>query len=266
MNAVVAQIEDAELEPVKAPEPKRLAVVHESSPSGMLAYAMQTGATVADLRALYALKQEWDRDEARKAYHLALSDFKAEPLSISKDKLVSIKHKDGPGKTEYMHATLGNVVATIAPALGRHQLSHSWGVRREGDRVHVTCKLTHALGHSEEITLDGPLDSSGSKNNIQSLGSTITYLERYTLLAITGLATEDQQDDDGNSASYKVEDFITEEQQAKIQDLIDASGADKRRFLAAWKIELVSQLLKTEYDEAVRLLNVKLAKKQGGAS
>jgi ERF superfamily len=174
-----------------------LPIAPDSSPVGMLAYAMKSGATIADLRELYALKVEWERDEARKAYHRALSDFKAHPVAIAKDKLVAYPGSNGKPGTSFRHATLGNVVATIAPALGRHQLSHSWGVRREGDRVHVTCKLTHALGHSEEITLDGALDTSGSKNNIQSLGSTITYLERYTLLAITGLATEDQDDDGG---------------------------------------------------------------------
>lgn len=222
------------------PVPSRtaLAVVPESSPAGMLAYAMQSGATIADLRELYALKQEWDKDEARKAYHLALSDFKAEPLSITKDKLVSIKHKDGNGRTEYTHATLGNVVATIAPALGRHKLSHSWGVRREGDRVHVTCKLTHALGHSEEITLDGALDTSGSKNNIQAIGSTITYLERYTILAITGLATEDQ-DDDGGGGDGPEDGALTKAQALAADWLQTIAECPDLPTLTARKVECV---------------------------
>jgi hypothetical protein len=64
--------------------------------------------------------------------------------------------------------------------------------------VKVTCKLTHKQGHSEEVTLEAPLDTSGGKNNIQAMGSSVSYLERYTLLAITGLATK-EQDDDGAS-------------------------------------------------------------------
>lgn len=194
MSALI-QTETRELAHLNAPD---------SSPGGMIAYAMKAGATIADLRELYALKMEWEKDEARKAFHRALSDFKAAPVAIAKDKLVAYPGSNGKPGTSFRHATLGNVVATISPALGRHQLSHSWGVRREGDRVHVTCKLTHALGHSEEITLDGALDTSGSKNNIQSLGSTITYLERYTLLAITGLATEDQDDDGGGAEKPEV--------------------------------------------------------------
>jgi hypothetical protein len=40
----------------------------------------------------------------------------------------------------------------------------------------------------------GP-DDSGGKNKIQAIASAKSYLERYTLLAITGLATKDMDDD-----------------------------------------------------------------------
>jgi len=40
---------------------------------------------------------------------------------------------------------------------------------------------------------------SGNKNPIQAIASTVSYLERYTLLAITGLTTKDM-DDDGKNA------------------------------------------------------------------
>ena len=51
------------------------------------------------------------------------------------------------------------------------------------------------MGHSEAVSIAGPLDDSGQKNGIQQIGSTITYLERYTLMAIMGLAAHDQDDD-----------------------------------------------------------------------
>ena len=46
---------------------------------------------------------------------------------------------------------------------------------------------------------EAPLDTSGGKNNIQAMGSAVSYLERYTLLAITGLSTK-EMDDDGRGA------------------------------------------------------------------
>jgi hypothetical protein len=55
--------------------------------------------------------------------------------------------------------------------------------------VYVTCHLIHKDGHAETLTLEGPPDSSGSKNPLQEMQSTASYLKRQSLLAITGTAT-----------------------------------------------------------------------------
>ena len=62
--------------------------------------------------------------------------------------------------------------------------------------VVVTCRLTHAGGHSEENTLVAPPDTKGNKNPAQAVQSTSTLLQRYTLLAILGIGTDgaDQAD------------------------------------------------------------------------
>jgi hypothetical protein len=43
--------------------------------------------------------------------------------------------------------------------------------------------LSHELGHSEETTMTLPLDTSGSKNNVQAVGSSTSYGKRYTATA-----------------------------------------------------------------------------------
>jgi hypothetical protein len=45
--------------------------------------------------------------------------------------------------------------------------------------------------------MSGPHDQSGNKNAIQAIASTVTYLERHTAVAITGVAVSDEEDDDG---------------------------------------------------------------------
>jgi hypothetical protein len=45
------------------------------------------------------------------------------------------------------------------------------------------------------VTMQAGKDESGKKNAIQQVASTNTYLQRYTFLAITGLATKGQDDD-----------------------------------------------------------------------
>ena len=75
--------------------------------------------------------------------------------------------------------------------------------------MRVTCFLQHVLAHQESVTLEGPNDDSGSKNQIQATGSTITYLERYTLLAVSGMAVRDH-DNDGRGVAPR-DEFMVEE-------------------------------------------------------
>jgi hypothetical protein len=173
-------------------------------PDNLLAMALQQGASLEQLERLMALKERHEANEARKAYTSAITAFKKNPPTIIKDKKVAFSG------TEYNHATLGNVVRQIIAGLAEHDISHSWSTQQlEGGQVAVTCTLTHAMGHSESVTLQSSKDDSGKKNNIQALGSAITYLQRYTLLSITGLATE-EQDDDGESSTVGAEDVAEE--------------------------------------------------------
>ena len=177
--------------------------------SSALAF-LRAGGTVAEMRDVLALQREWEAGEAKKAYVAAMADFKKSPPTILKDKHVRFdSKKEGSTTTDYWHATLGNVAEAIIEGLARVGISHSWKPERIGDRVHVSCTLTHAQGHSESIRLDGPLDSSGNKNAIQQMSSTTTYLSRYTLLMITGLAVKDEilpVDDGGAGGAGGVDD------------------------------------------------------------
>ena len=157
--------------------------------------------SVEKLEHLLAVKERWEKEEARKAYVAALADFKTTPPQIVKDKSVDFTNKAGY-RTHYRHASLGQVADAVAGGLARHSLSHSWAVAQGQGGITVTCTLTHAFGHSEAVSITGPQDDSGQKNGIQQVGSAITYLERYTLMAITGLAAADT-DDDGQAAGHR---------------------------------------------------------------
>jgi hypothetical protein len=174
------------------------------------------------------LQERWEANEARKAYVAAMAEFKMNPPEIFKDKRVA--YKTDKGTTSYEHATIGNVVENIVGGLALHGFSHRWILGREdGGIVTVTCVITHKLGHSEDTKLSAGLDSSGGKNNIQSQASTITYLERYSLLAACGLATKEMGDDDGHIAERKTETRKDETPAPKkVEAYSDAKFAENR--------------------------------------
>jgi len=144
---------------------------------------------------LFAMHEKITAKQAEKDFIEAMAKFKETAPRIMKTKLVGFAHRDGEGNTSYRHATLGAVCQAAVVGLGAVGISHRWDLATADGKIAVTCVLTHLGGHSTKTTLSGAADASGKKNAIQQVASTITYLERYTLLAATGLATEDQDDD-----------------------------------------------------------------------
>ena len=120
--------------------------------------------------------------------------------------------------------------------------------------IRVTCVLSHILGHSERVTLQASPDQSGGKNNIQAVGSTVTYLERYTLLAVTGLATAEQDDDGGYVG------FITADQKAELVALQQETKADTAKFLAYLGVESLDVLPAKRFQQAKQALEAKKGK------
>jgi hypothetical protein len=251
----------ADLDPAaRAPVVLAPASASLSTPSQMIAYAMASGSANLDqLERLYALQQRYEADQARKAFHAALAAFKAEGVTIHKDKRVAYESKNGGADTSYYHATLGNIVGVVAPALGRFRLSHGWSVARNGDRVSVTCTVSHADGYNESVTLDGPLDSSGGKNSIQAVGSSISYLERYTLMAILGLAAIDQ-DNDGSDAPGL--EKITAAQEAELRAIMDQAGASIAKLAKYMEVARLADIPAIGFERALSAANAKLREAQ----
>lgn len=183
-------------EPVQHPAPaaQQAGALAANSPAAMMMSALSQGVSPEQIGQMMDLQDRWERREAEKAYNAAFSAFKAEAVRIVKGKKV----EDGPLKGK-SYAELHGVVDAVTPALSRHGLSASWKLTRDDkDWIEVTCTLKHVGGHSESVSMGGPPDAGGAKNAIQARASAISYLSRYTLKAICGVA-EGGDDTDGNT-------------------------------------------------------------------
>lgn len=205
----VTRIEDKPLGIASRPA----APVGAVTPADLLRYALDSGADLDRLEKLMDLQVRHEANEARKAFSDDMARFKAMPIEILKDK--HVRFKTEKGITEYWHATIGNVVERVTTALAQFGFSHRWDLAQSEGLVQVTCVITHRLGHSQSTMLKANPDSSGGKNGIQSIISAKTYLERHTLLAATGLATKDSEDDDGAGAGIRQEEREELRQEAR---------------------------------------------------
>ena len=93
------------------------------------------------------------------------------------------------------YADLAEVLNTVRPVFAKHGLSLLQSTAYDGSMVSVTTLIAHkAGGHVSSTATCVP-----AKSDAQGLGSATTYLRRYSLAAMTGVA---QEDDDGNSAAH----------------------------------------------------------------
>jgi len=229
------------------------------TPMEMLSRAVESGAPMDVLERLMSLQERWEANQARKAFDEAMAAAKAEIPTIVKNRHVDFTGKTGV-RTNYRHEDLAEIARTVDPILSRNGLSYRFRATSNiNEPIMVTCIISHRLGHSEETTLTAARDDSGNKNSIQGVGSTITYLQRYTLKAALGLAASN--DDDARAVS--IDDAggsVSPEQISTLDALLAETGTNPRRFCAYMKVENVSDILASQYQRAVDALNAKKAK------
>lgn len=226
------------------------------TPMELLDRAFNSNAAPETLERLMALQERWEKNQARKAFDEAMAAAKAEIPTITKNREVDFQ--SSKGRTNYRHEDLAEIARTVDPILSKHGLSYRFRATSNlNEPVTVTCILSHRSGHSEETTLSAGRDDSGNKNSIQGVGSTITYLQRYTLKAALGLAASN--DDDGSKADEP--DYITRDQLTQLVNLADDVGADKEKFCKYLRVGSLAEIPVNKFDHAVKLLEAKKGKK-----
>lgn len=248
----------------KKPKGKKVVPIRETAlaQNEPISIAVVLGRLLADptvsierAQQAFAFAREIKAEEARQAFDAAMADAKAEIPPIFKNRTVDFT--SAKGRTNYRHEDLAEIARTVDPILGKHGLSYRFRTTAElGEPVRVTCIVSHRLGYAEENSLPAPRDETGNKNSIQSIGSTITYLQRYTLKAALGLSAS--QDDDGNAAGAKEEDgLITSAQIDELIALADEVGADKARFCKFYGIDSLADIRQSQFEKARSALNSK---------
>ena len=94
------------------------------------------------------------------------------------------------------YASLGAIINAVRAPLAAHGISAVQTVSNDGGSVGVTTTLLHSSGEWMAETIWSALPDRAT---VQQLGSSITYLRRYSLAAVTGVVGE--EDDDGNAGS-----------------------------------------------------------------
>ncbi len=159
--------------------------------------------------------------QARAAFDAAFAAMQTELPQMPEHG--KIKNKSGGVQSTY--ALWEDINDIIKPIMSRNGFALSFKISNRDKFSVVTGTLSHSAGHREESTFELPLDISGSKNEVQGLGSSTAYGKRYVAGALLNLTSRGQDNDGAGSArmpeSQKV-DFLT-----AIEALADEAAAAK---------------------------------------
>lgn len=204
--------------------------------------AISKGASGADIDKYIGLIDRQRAVDAETAFVAAMVQFKKALPEIYRnatgDTLVDGK------PVEWDYATLDRVCDRLVPALSELGIVHNYRTDQSTDgMIRVTAVLTHLQGHRWEAALQAPPDTTNDKTPTQAIQSTITSLERYTLLAVCGVAVKQQRDGvvDGKKSAAPTE---------LLSAAIEATNGGHGEFGKFWKARTPAERRALENDLA----------------
>jgi hypothetical protein len=157
--------------------------------------AMNPNVDIDKMERLLQMQERIMERNARAAYAAAFAEMQPDLPEIP---------EHGKGHNNASYALWEDINDLIKPVLAKHGFGISFKPGRDGPNITVTAILTHREGHSEEASMILPIDSSGSKNAVQAVGSSTSYGKRYTASALLNL-TSRHEDDDGKRSGPPID-------------------------------------------------------------
>lgn len=257
MTKEVTQLQPVETLPVAAP-------VSESAAILSVIERMATNPDIDPdrIERFIVLKERMDKEAARKAYTAALAECQSELPIVEERGQISYGKKgrageDGDKANEGpTYALWEDINEAIRPVLKKHGFSLSFrtGQTLEG-KITVTGILGHREGHQEETMIALMHDSSGAKNAVQAMGSSISYGKRYTASALLNI-TSRGEDDDGELGGKLLSKEAAREPYAELQKEID-SCADLEQLGILWRSPLFQTELKKQPNDWQKQLEIR---------
>jgi hypothetical protein len=197
---------------------------------------------VAKLDALLKMQAQMEERDAKREAIEAFTKLSADLPRVKKNGTIDLG-ADNKGKSRgaIAFARWEDMDKIIRPLLTANGFTLSFNAApRPGDGggLIVTGELMHRSGHVRTASIPLPLDSGPGRNNLQAMGSTLSYGKRYCAEMLLNIVREGE-DDDGKLAGMQ---FITAEQHAELQKLIEETGTDERRFLDVLQLQHLGEI------------------------
>lgn len=246
--------------------------------------AANPNANPATMRELLDMQKEIMADQAKRDFNTAFIALQNDLPAIRRDGKIEIKAKDsrgertGPTQQSTPYATFNNIMAAVKPLLKKHGFALSFSTEPMGERLLVK-GLLEGYGHERTTAFPLPAETSGSKNNVQGWGSSMSYGKRYCTIALLNIISEapEDRDTDGveNRSTFKAGkdgkivdvapmDRITKAQLAELEIAMQDARVSETNFCKHYGIGSAGELPAELFDAAKKELADHKAKYQKG--
>lgn len=211
---------------------------------------------VSKMSAIMDMQERIMAKQAEIAFNQAMGRLQPRLPRITKQGRIEFGQGDRKQSTPF--ARYEDIMRAIGPLLSEEGFSISYGTEPGEKVLIVSARLSHSMGHSTTASMPLPHDTSGSKNAIQAMGSTVSYGKRYLLCAMLNIVCVGEDDDGEGSVP------IDERMVNSILDMFIACDMDtesQRKFLSLMKVDKVEDILTKHSEKAMNLLRTKLREK-----
>jgi len=202
---------------------------------------------VAKMERLLEMHRQVTEDQRRVAFAAAMARLQAILPQITKEGRIVVS-----GTERSRYARIEDIDVAIRPLLAAEGFSLAFDTEAQDAGLLISCKLSHAAGHTETRSLRLPVDMQGAKSGVQSVGSTVSYGRRYLIKMLLNLI-ERSEDDDGMGGSAP----ITDAQAADLEAMLEEVKADKGKFLVFMGVGDVKDILAKDMKKATNALETK---------
>lgn len=161
----------------------------------------------------------------------------------------------------YMYADLAEIIECIQPTLRKYELSLISAVDEDSSSICMT--LIHSSGQFISTNMKIAYKADGKVNEMQAMGSAITYARRYAISCLLNLAADKETDDDGEASApknvqvpkpIKSTGFISDYQAKELSERLQKVGK-LEYVLSHYNLTHMRDLLTTDYPAVLKSLS-----------
>lgn len=223
---------------------RQVAAVQPSAPAplptdgGVLgliaAAAVNPAVDVEKMRALFDLQERAELRQDERALTDAIALVSAKVPRVKKNGRVDL----GKDKGGYDFAKWEDMDRVLRPMIEKAGLSLSFDVEQKEGGGAVIVGIVRLGIASKSVRVPLALDTGAGRNNLQAMGSTISYGKRYCAEMLFNIVREGA-DDDGAAGGRET---ISDEQVAKLRALIAKTPRPEAAFLGHMKVGRIEDI------------------------